>query len=140
MILKTVSVHVLGVALILVIALIGSSGAPVAQEMATLTGTLSDPQGAVVANANIDLRWNYLDNLMSWDAVRHKKQKQPRKKVLKVSTDNEGRFSVTLLPGNWDVFAYRDGFAPICTIVLIEAGKTTSINLHFPRFAAMSVQ
>jgi hypothetical protein len=77
---------------------------------------------------------------MSCDGVLPKKEKQSRKKMLRVSTDSAGRFSVTLLPGNWDVFAYRDGFAPTCAITLIQPGKTTSIDLRFSRFAAMSIQ
>jgi hypothetical protein len=105
-----------------------------------LNGTLVDPQGAAIPNSIIELRWNYLDTRMSWDGVLPKKEKQPRKKMLRVNTDSAGRFSVTLLPGNWDVFAYRDGFAPTCTIALIQPGKTTSIDLRFSRFAAMSIQ
>jgi hypothetical protein len=111
-----------------------------AQEAGTLNGTLVDPQGAAVPNSVIELRWNYLDNRMSWDGARPKREKQPRKKMLRVNTDSAGRFSVALLPGNWDVFVYRDGFAPTCTIALIEPGKTTSIDFHFPGLAGMSVQ
>ena len=37
-----------------------------------------------------------------------------------------GEFSVKLPPGNWDVFAYHDGFAPTCTVAFIEPGKVTA--------------
>ncbi len=139
MISKIVNRYVSESAVVLVVAII-LSGTVAAQEAGTLTGTLVDPKGAAVPNSNIELRWNYLDNRMSLDGARPKKEEQPRKKVLRVSTDSAGRFSVTLLPGNWDVFAYRDGFAPTCTIALIEPGKATNIDLHLSRLAAMSIQ
>jgi hypothetical protein len=115
-------------------------GTALAQEAGTLNGTLVDPQGAALPNSTIQVRWNYVDGRMSLDGVRPKNEKQPRKRVLQVSTDSAGRFSITLPSGNWDVFAYRDGFAPTCTIALIEPGRTTSIDLHFSRLAAMSIE
>ena len=112
----------------------------VAQQTGTLNGTLLDPQGAAVPNSVIELRWNYVDNRMQWGKEKLQKQKQPSKKILEVSTDSTGKFSVVLREGNWDVFAYRDGFAPTCAMVLIEGGKSSSLELRLPRFAPMPVQ
>ncbi len=64
----------------------------------------------------------------------------PHKRFLHVRTDNAGRFSMELSPGNYDVFAHLDGFAPTCTEVSAEADKTTTIELRFPRYVVTSVQ
>jgi hypothetical protein len=117
-----------------------NSSASAAQQSGTLTGTLLDPQGTAVANFDVQLRWNYLDNRVSTNSVHSKKEKQPHKKFLRVSTDSTGQFTATLPPGSWDVLAFADGFAPTCTIVLIKAGQATSITLRFPGHSAMSVQ
>ncbi len=139
MIPRIVNQYVSATAVVFVVVIV-LNGTVVAQEAGTLNGTLVDPQGAAVPNSKVELRWNYLDVRMLSDGVRPKKEKQPRKRVLRVSTDSAGRFSVTLLPGSWDVFAYRDGFAPTCAIALIQPSKTTSLDLHFSRLAAMSIQ
>jgi len=107
---------------------------------ATLSGTLLDPQGAAVPNAVIDLRWNDTSGEMCWTAPHCRKQRRPHKRFLHVRTDNAGRFSMELSPGNYDVFAHLDGFAPTCTEVSAEADKTTTIELRFPRYVVTSVQ
>jgi len=104
----------------------------VAQVKGTLTGTLLDPSGAVIPSAIVKLRWNDLGDETSWDGVK-RGHKTPRKKEMDIYTDKVGRFSVDLLPGAWDVFAYRDGFVPTCTVVSIEPGKTTAMELRYPR-------
>ena len=110
------------------------------QEVGTLTGTLVGPDGAV-PNVYVDLRWNNSgDNGMCWNGVCPKARKQLRKKTLRVATDSGGRFSIALTAGNWDVFAYFDGYAPTCAGVLIEPGKTTTLALQFPRKTASSIQ
>lgn len=111
-----------------------------AQETGVLTGTMSDPQGARISNSAITLRWNYIGNRMSWNGRKPPREKRPRKKFLEVITDGAGQFSIKLLSGNWDVLAYRDGFAPTCAIVIVEAGKTANIDLRFPQMAPMPVQ
>jgi hypothetical protein len=106
------------------------SGTVRTQQGGTVNGTLVDPQGATVSNARIELRWNY---------VIPGKQKPRRKTSLQVTTDDAGRFAASLPPGNWDVFAYSDGFAPTCTIVLVESGKTTAVDLRFPSYAPLAL-
>lgn len=99
----------------------------------TLSGTVLDPQGAAVSNVSIEVRWNDVNHGTGLE-------KGPRSKTLKVKTNSAGEFSVNLQPGDWDVFAYLDGFAPTCTVVLIEPGKTTNTKLRLPAYAAMSIQ
>jgi len=130
--LKILNTFIFAAALIFVSAIL-FSGSVVAQEMGTLNGTLSDPEGASLPNAYIQLRWNYVDSRMNWDGQsRLKKEKQPRRRVLRVSTNSAGRFSASLLPGTCDVFAFSDGFVPTRTAASIRPGETTSINLRFP--------
>ena len=131
----------LGVAALILVAVTILNGRPTGQEMGTLNGTLLDPQGAAFPNAEIQLRFNYVNDRMFWDGVSGIKPfKKPRKGSLVIVTDTAGRFSAKLPPGNWDVFAFRDGYAPTCTIVLIQPDHTTPVELRFPRVAAMSIQ
>jgi uncharacterized GH25 family protein len=103
-----------------------------AEQPGTLKGTLLDPQGAAVPNAVIELRWNDVNQGTG-------ARKTPRNKTLQVRTDTAGQFSLQLAPGDWDVFAYLNGFAPTCTVVRIDAGSTTSTSLRFPVLAPMSL-
>jgi len=139
MMLRTGSAYIFMIAVVLVAAMILSTSA-VAQGTGVLNGSLVDPQGAANSKAEISLRWNYTDNDMKWNGVGGEKQKPPRRRLLRLVTDSAGRYSVKLTPGNWNIFAYNDGFAPTCAIALVELGKTTIVNLQFSRYAAMSVQ
>src|ERR1700687_1813022 len=75
----------------------------VAQHVGTLTGTLTAPQGAAVANNVVELRWNDVGSA----GYGHKRR---AKKHITTSTDSAGKFTLSLYPGDYDVFAYRDGF------------------------------
>jgi hypothetical protein len=138
--LKILNTFIFAAALVFVSAML-LNGSVIAQEEGTLSGTLSDPEGASFPNAYIQLRWNYVDSRMNWDGQsRLKKEKQPRKKAWRVSTDSAGRFSVNLFPGTWDIAAFSDGFVPTCTTVSIRPGETTSINLRFPKHTAAHLE
>jgi hypothetical protein len=139
MILRNLTRYTLVTAVVVMSALILSDGMG-AQNSGTLSGTLLDPQGTAVPNASLELRRNYLNNEMHWNGGSPGKQKPPHEKLLRVNTNNSGQFSIKLTPGNWDVFAYFDGFAPTCTVIVIEPGKTATLELRFPRYAATSVQ
>ena len=117
--------------LIFLIGLTAAGSSSVKLKKGTLKGSLFDPSGAVISSS-ISLRWNDLGDEMSWDGVK-RKHPTPRKKEVSVPTDAAGRFSVDLTPGTWDVFAYHDGFVPTCTVVSIEPGKATSVELRYPR-------
>jgi len=129
--------------LIVLIGLTAPGGILVAQVKGTLkgtlNGTLSDPTGAVISSSIVRLRWNDLGDEMSWDGVR-RGHKAPRKREVDIYTDPVGRFSVDLLPGVWDVFSYRDGFVPTCTVVSIEPGKTTAVELRYPRVVRTTLE
>jgi hypothetical protein len=140
MMLRTGSAFIFIIAGVLVAAMTLTSSAVAQVTAGVLNGTLVDPQGAAIPKVEISLRWNHTDNDMNWNGVGGEKQKPPRKRLLRIVTDDAGRYSVKLPPGNWDIFAYNDGFAPTCTIALVEPGKTTVVNLQFSRYAAMSVQ
>jgi hypothetical protein len=110
-----------------------------AQQNGTLSGSVLDPMGAAISSSPISLRWNDLGVPMSWDGSR-KKTKKPRKKELTVLTDTAGRFSVPLFPGNWDIFAYHDGLVPVCKVIGIEPGQTTTVELRFPRLVQTTLE
>lgn len=47
---------------------------------------------------------------------------------VRVRVDEQGSFSIELLPGFYDLFISSRGFAPACGQVAIEAGKTIVYN------------
>jgi hypothetical protein len=114
----------------LVAAFVVFSFTMMAQSKGTLKGTLSDPSGAAVANSVIEIRWNAI-GASHQPAIRHKKTTS--------TTDTAGAFVIELAPGDYDVFAYRDGFAPTCGVVSISAGETAKLVLRFPGFAPQSL-
>ncbi len=90
---------------------------------ATLSGTVRDSEGAVIAKAHIVIHWdqagsNYLgDNLGI-------------KEDIIVSTDSDGKFSLELPPGFYDVFITATAFTPRCEkIRLKEKPKTFDVKL-----------
>jgi hypothetical protein len=130
-----------GVAALLFVAVAIVNARPTRQQIGTLNGTLLDPQGAALQNAEIQLRFNYVNNRMFWDGRSDTKIfKKPRKASQLIITDSAGQFSAQLPPGNWDVFAFHDGYAPTCTIVLIQADQPTQVELRSPGMAAMSME
>ena len=125
--------------LMILIGLAVSGRGSVPQMKGTLNGTLLDPTGAVISSTIVRLRWNDLGNEMSWDGVK-REHKTPKKKEMAVYTDTVGHFSVELIPGAWDVFAYRDGFVPTCTVVYVEPGKSTAVELRYPRLVRTTLE
>lgn len=127
---------------VLVLAMVCSTALARTPKKGTLEVTIFGPVGfgsgvAVVPNAHVVLRWNYAGEPMCWNDGHCPKTTNPHKKVLQIKAI-EGTFSVPLVPGVWDVFAYRNGFAPTCTQVSVAAGKTTSVKLQFPGLAPQS--
>jgi hypothetical protein len=114
-----------------------------AQEMGRLSGILLDPQGAAMAKFPVHLRLNNrpeAGGIVTGKVKSHEQRSRPRSRWLDTATDDAGQFSIEVPPGDWDVFVYGDGFAPICTVVLVESGKTEKIELRFSRYAPMSLQ
>jgi Carboxypeptidase regulatory-like domain len=122
----------LNLALLLLVAATLASISVVAQQAGTLTGTLTDPQGAAVANNVVELRWNDVG------PAEYRPKRRPKKHITTI-TDSAGKFSVSLFPGDYDIFVYRDGFAPICTVVLVENAESKSIDLRFPALAPQRI-
>jgi hypothetical protein len=103
-----------------------------AQQTGELAGTIVDPQGAALSNNMVEVRWNDVNSDIH-------KRKPGLKKHTITTTDSAGRFVLNLHPGEYDVFAYRDGFAPVCTVVSIEPGETKTIELRFPALAPQRI-
>jgi len=96
----------------------------------TLSGTVRDSEGAVIAKAHVVIHWdsagsNYLgDNLGI-------------KKDVTLSTDSEGRFSLDLPPGFYDVFIAATAFTPHCDkIRLKDKPKTYDVKLKLSPVAS----
>jgi hypothetical protein len=104
-----------------VILLLAASSA----KAATLSGTVRDPEGAVIANAHVVVHWdssgsNYLkDNLGTRQDVT-------------VSSDSNGKFSLELPPGFYDVFVAATAFTRYCEKIRLKGdeGKSYEVRLR----------
>ena len=99
--------------------LVGLFAAVTSASAKTFSGTLRDPSGAAIANAHVIVHWdpsgsNYLkDNLgIAQD--------------INATTDSQGRFTVNLPPGFYDVFVSAMAFAPHCEKVRIKDKDLTT--------------
>ncbi len=87
--------------------------AAVSTESATLSGTVSDSEGAVIPNTQIIVHWdpsgsNYLkDNLGI-------------KQDITTTSDSKGQFSLELAPGFYDVFVMATAFSPHCEKIRLK--------------------
>lgn len=85
-----------------------------AQTNATLTGTLTDPSGAAVAGAGVSAE------------LRPAAVAGP----VRTTSDNEGRFALQLLPGDYRVRITHPSFAPVEQDVTLAAGETREVRLR----------
>jgi Carboxypeptidase regulatory-like domain len=89
---------------------------------ATLSGTVRDSEGAVIANAHVLVHWdpsgsNYLkDNLGI-------------KQDITATTDSAGQFSVELPPGFYDVFVTAMAFTPHCDKVRLKGTEARTYEV-----------
>jgi hypothetical protein len=87
--------------------------AVVSTRASTLSGTVRDSEGAVIANAQVTVHWdrsgsNYLkDNLGI-------------QRDVAATTDSSGHFSLELPPGFYDVFVTAMAFTPYCEKVRLK--------------------
>src|SRR5262245_44106121 len=79
-----------------------------AAEGATLRGTVSDSEGAVITNAEVFIHWD-----SSGSSVGLTTNAGPFQDT-KVKTDQRGHFEVTLPPGFYDVMVSANAFSPQC--------------------------
>ncbi len=84
-------------------------------------GVITDSSGAIIPEATIRVQhWVY-------DEFGH----HPREKCdAEVYTDGEGRFSIRLPVGGYDVFIAYPGFAATTRGVRIKSGQTTTLNVE----------
>jgi hypothetical protein len=103
-----------GVAGALLLSLMGSPGFVSAQTIVTggLTGTVTDPSGAVVANAAVTIKNADTGETNS------------------VTTGDAGAYLFSFLkPGEYTLTVAQSGFRPVTMKVQIQLGQTTSANL-----------
>ena len=104
------SLHlILAVALLCPAAIAGSSG--------TVSGRISDSEGAAINGAHLVFHWDGSGQ----------RQSKPRADVTR-ETDTTGSFEIELEPGFYDVCAMYMGFAPECKKIMVEPGHTTKYD------------
>src|SRR5215469_747483 len=92
-------------------------------QAATLSGTVRDSEGAVIAKAHVVIHWDragseYLGN------------NPGIKEDITVTTESDGKFSLELPPGFYDVFVTASAFTPHCEkIRLKDKSKTLDVKL-----------
>ena len=91
-------------------------------DAATLSGTVRDSEGAVIAKAYIVVHWdaagaNYLGNNIGI------------KEDITVSSDSSGRFSLELPPGFYDIFVTATAFTPHCDKIRLRDKQATRIEV-----------
>jgi len=101
-----------------------------ASSATTLSGTVRDSQGAVIPKAHIVIHWdpsgsNYLGNNVGI------------KEDITLSTDSNGKFSLELPPGFYDVFVTATAFTPRCDkIRLKDTPRTFDVKLKLSLVAS----
>ena len=85
-----------------------------ADPQSTLTGQVTDSEGAVIANARVLLHWD-----SSGSAVGHLGFKQD----VIVATDASGHYSADVPAGFYDVFVSAPAFTPIAAKVIVKEQK-----------------
>lgn len=93
---------------------------PAFGQQSTLTGTISDSEGAAISRALIIIHW---DSSGSETGLR---TNVGTKEDTKVTTDRGGQFSIKLPPGFYDVFVTSPSFSPDCRKIRILPAKRTT--------------
>ena len=89
---------------------------------ATLSGTVRDSEGAVIAKAHVVVHWDAAGSNYLGDNVGIKDD-------ITVSTDTNGRFSLELPPGFYDVFVAATAFAPHCEKIRLKEKQTKNVDV-----------
>lgn len=90
---------------------------------ATLSGTVRDSEGAVIAKAYVVIHWdpsgsNYLSDNVGM------------KKDVILATDSNGQFSADLPPGFYDVFVTATSFSPYCEKIRVKTAATKTFEVR----------
>jgi hypothetical protein len=80
---------------------------------ATLSGTVRDPEGAVIANAHVVVHWDSSGSNYLKDNVRIRQDAT-------ASSDSNGKFSLDLPAGFYDVFVTATAFSPHCEKIRLK--------------------
>lgn len=84
-----------------------------ASKATTLSGTVRDPEGAVIAKAHVVIHWDPAGAVYLGDNVGIKKD-------ITLSSDSDGNFSLDLPPGFYDVFVTATAFTPHCEKIRLK--------------------
>jgi hypothetical protein len=98
--------------------------AAVSTSAATLSGTVRDSEGAVISNARIIVHWDPSGSHYLKDNIGMKED-------LTATTDSNGRFSLDLPAGFYDVFVSAMAFSPHCEKIRLKGKeeKTYTVKL-----------
>jgi Carboxypeptidase regulatory-like domain len=100
---------------VLVVTLVVLMGASV--KAATLSGTVRDSEGAIIAKAHVVIHWDSSGSNYLKDNVGIKED-------ITVTTDAKDEFSLDLPPGFYDVFVSAISFSPRCDKIRLEGNET----------------
>jgi hypothetical protein len=84
-----------------------------ASRATTLSGTVRDSEGAVIAKAHVVIHWDFAGAAYLGDNVAIKED-------ITVSSDSDGKFSLDLPPGFYDVFVAASAFTPHCEKIRLK--------------------
>jgi hypothetical protein len=87
-----------------------------------ITGTITDPGGAVIADARALVHWDSFGG-GGWKNIGISHD-------VTVVTDREGRYLVVVPPGFYDVFITARGFTPVAAKVWVKQGEQTTFSAH----------
>src|SRR5579871_3264418 len=83
---------------------------------ATLSGRITDTEGAVIANAHVVIHWDASGSTYVKDNLGTKQD-------VVLSTDHDGSFSAEIPPGFYDVFVSAAAFSPYCEKVRVREAQ-----------------
>jgi hypothetical protein len=93
-------------------------------QTAKMTGSATDPTGAAIAQATIELHWDPSGAHVGL------KTNVGLRSEMKIMTDSDGKFSATVPPGFYDVFVSAPAFSPACRKVRLLQGKTSHVTFR----------
>jgi Carboxypeptidase regulatory-like domain len=94
----------------------------VSTNAATLSGTVRDSEGAVIANAHLIVHWDPAGS----DYV---KDNLGTRQDVDATTDSNGHFSIELPPGFYDVFVTATAFTPHCDKIRLKDKEPKSYEV-----------
>lgn len=92
-------------------------------EAVTLAGTVRDPGGAVIAKAHVVIHCDSSGSNYLRDNIGIKED-------ITATTDSNGKFSVDLPPGFYDVFVAAISFSPHCDKVRVKDAETKRYEIR----------